>query len=1018
MKTKILTTLILLAWLPGFSQPHSLRCEYLTNPLGIDVVKPRLSWILPLTTRGEVQTAYHITVSSAPGGGGDLWNSGKVASSQSTHVEYNGSALTSEQACYWKVETFGIGGASHGSSEEAFWTMGLLAPGDWQGEWIRTTQDISAPLLRKEFDASKEIKRATIYASGIGWHELYINGEKVGDHVLSPITSYYDNDQPFAFGSRVIYETHDVTEYLKTGGNAIGVWLGNGWYSNDGNIQRYQVPFSDRPQLIFQMNIEFTDGTSAGIVSDGTWKSSAGPITQNAICEGESYDARLEKTGWNNTGFNDAGWNAVVIANAPSGKLVAQMMPAVKVIDSIAPLAITQPAAGVYVYDFGQHFTGWTKLRVSGSSGDRVTMAYASALNGNGRLELRHQWGLEMTDSYTLKGAGMEVWEPRFTLHGFRYVELTGFPGTPTLESLQGYVVHNAVETSGSFESSNPLLNQIHHNVRWTFKSLLQGIPQDAADRCERCGWLGDPSGVIEDVMINFNTASFWAKWLDDIKDSQKPNGDIPVISPMHMRDRFDMWPNWKSTYALVAWYLYEFYGDEKVLADHYDGIEKLVEFLGTWANGHIIQEGLGDHMEADRLSGVSNFLPVRTPVDVTSTAVYYYDAWILAQAAQILGKTNDYNTYSNLANQIKDAFNNEFFNPQTNQYSTGSQTSNSMSLQYGLVPEGMEGVVLDNLVDDIMNENEGHLSTGIIGTNALEQVLGKSGRADVMYAIATKTTFPSWGYSISLGATTVWENWGGVGDRSLNMKMLGSTEIFFISDLAGIKKPDYTLPGEMTPAFKKNIIRPYIPDDLTYAKASYKSLYGTIVSDWKKEDNGVFTFSVTVPPNTTADIHVPKINYNTTDWAIQEKQGVCWQSGAWVPNTPGITLGMEQGEYIVFQAGSGEYRFQAGPHALVSVAPPGLSLSLTRNFPNPFTSATTITYRVSGEGKANVTLKIFDMNGALVKELVNRPHTPGSYTAHWDGNDFRGSAASQGAYIYRLEAGEGMEVVSKMLKM
>jgi alpha-L-rhamnosidase len=395
-----------------------------------------------------------------------------------------------------------------------------------------------------------------------------------------------------------------------------------------------------------------------------------------------------------------------------------------------------------------------------------------------------------------------------------------------------------------------------------------------------------------------------------------------------------------------------------------------------------------------------------------------YRGVSVVAKTAELLGKTVEAEQYSLLANDIANAFNSLFLNTTTGEYGVNrAQTANLLPLVTGIVPGAQRDAVLNTITTSIMDQYQGHLHTGTTGTLSMIEGLTKFGRGDVMYEVVTQTNYPGWGYMVAQGATTIWENWGLMQDAE-SMIMWCMIDQFFYNDLAGIKGPEYMGPGYMTPGFKNIVIRPYIPDDLTYAKASMKSMHGTIVSDWKKEANGVFTFIVTVPANTTADIHVPKINYNTTDWVIQEKQGVSWQNGAWVPNTPGITLGWEENEYIVFQAGSGEYRFQTGPSALVSVVPPKLSLSFTRNFPNPFNSATTITYRVSGEGKANVTLKIFDMNGALVKELVNQPHTPGSYTAHWDGNDFRGSAASQGAYIYRLEAGEDTGIVGKMLKM
>jgi len=727
---------------------RELRCEYTRNPLGIDAPQPRFSWILKSEERGQMQSAYRILVAGSADNldsdMGDKWDSGKVASEKSVNIPYQGKALSSGEKCYWKVRVWDREGRPSLWSEPATFEIGLLKESDWQGRWIGTEKDVSAPLLRKEFEISGNIKQARVYISGLGWSELYINGKKVGDHVLDPATTYYNNDQPFELGSRVLYVTYDVTDYLRKGRNAMGVMLGNGWYSDDGKTPG-RKRFADRPKMILQMNIEFAEGASLSIFSDDAWKSSSGPITANEICLGEHYDARLEKTGWNNLGYDDSDWDKAVFADVPSGKLVSQMMPAVKVMKTIKPVKITRPAEGVYIYDFGQHFSGWTRLRLEGPRGTKVTIRHAGSINADGHLYTSNQRGAAQTDTYVLKGEGVELWEPKFTLHGFRYAEVTGFPGMPTLGNLEGRFAYNSVETSGSFECSNPLLNQIHRNVCWTFMTSLQGIPQDAGERSERVGWLGDTGFVAEDYIYNFDTASFWAKWLDDIKDSQRSNGAVPVISPLNYSgEHFYMWPCWESTYPLIAWYLYQYYEDTQVLAQHYDGIAALVKFLGTRADNYIISGGLGDHMEPDRKAGRSNFAPKRTLAAVTSTGYYYFDVWILAQAAKILGKTDDYGRYSTLAGKIKNAFNEKFLDKQTNQYAAGSQTSNAMALHLGLVPEDRQDTVLKNLVDDIMIKNEGHLSTGILGSNALEQVLGEFGRADVMYEIATKTTYPA----------------------------------------------------------------------------------------------------------------------------------------------------------------------------------------------------------------------------------------------------------------------------------
>ncbi|MCX5647700.1 MAG: family 78 glycoside hydrolase catalytic domain [Planctomycetota bacterium] len=866
--------------------PVELRCEYAVNPLGIDVVQPRFSWVLQSSRRGQMQSAYQVLVASSEeklrAGTGDKWDSGKVDSDESVHVTYQGKALGSGEKCWWKVRVWDKDGKAGGYSEPATFEMGLLKPSDWQGKWIGAGKEISSPLLRKEFRLEKEIRRARAYICGLGWYELYINGRKVGDHVLDPATTDYQK--------RTLYVTYDVTKHLRQGPNVVGVMLANGWYSRKG------AP-GGSPKLILQINLEFMDGKRASVVTDDTFKVSGGPITASDLCHGESYDARLEKPGWNTPGYNDSDWDKAPAAEPPGGRLHPQLLPPIRVVKTIPPVKLLQPQPNVYVYDFGQHFSGWARLRVRGPRGTELTLRYAGRLYDDGRLDRRNNLSAAQTDTYIVKGNGEEVWEPRFTLHGFRYAEVTGFPGVPTLENLEGRFVRSAVEPSGSFTCSNPLINQIHQNVCWTLMTSFQGIPQDAAERDERVGWLGDPGFVAESYLYNFDTASFWAKWLEDIKEAQKPDGDVPVVCPNPI---YQPWPCWQSTYPLFVWYLYQYYGDQRIVETHYDGLKKLVDLLSSRADDGVVPVGLGDHMEP-QADGTSSFRPRHTPAALTSTAYYYFDTRILAEAAKILGKTADARHYSDLTEKIKAAFNRKFFNETTNQYATGSQTSNAVALYLGLVPEERQQAVLKNLVDDILINHKGHLSTGIIGTNALQQALPEYGRADVMYTIGTQTTFPSWGYQISKGATTVWECFEVSSERCVNMKMFGSTEKFFYKDLGGI--------GLAGPGFKKITIKPCVVGDLTYAKASLKTVRGLIAVDWEKKNPKSFRMSVTIPANTTAGVSVPKTGLK--EIVVTESGKPIWKDARFVAGVSGIAAGSETDEYVTFGVSSGFYAFQ-----------------------------------------------------------------------------------------------------------
>ena len=871
---------------------------------------PRFSWKLESQERGEYQTAFQILVASSMESleedFGDKWDSGRFESDRSVNIAYEGESLGSGETCYWKVRVWDKNSNPSLWSDPATFEMGLLEKDDWEGVWIGAKdKNISAPLLRKEFTIDKKVERGRAYISGLGYYELYINGKKVGDHVLDPGTTYYNNDQEFELHDRVLYVTYDVTDYLEGGRNAVGVMLGNGWYSMDekhrcrpGNSWE---PYGDRPVLLLQMNIKFRNGESMSVVTDGTWKSHSGPIIYNDICNGEVYDARLEKPGWNEPEYDDSDWDNAETVDPPGGELDSQLIPPIKVIETIEPVEILNPKyqyGGVYVYDFGQHFTGWVRLRVKGPRGARVTLEYGGRLYDDDRLDQRNNLEARQTDIYILKGEGTEVWEPRFTLHGFRYVEIRGFPGTPKKENLEGRVVHSDVQTSGSFTCSDPLLNQIHHNVCWTFRSSFQSIPQDAADRCERVAWLGDPGFVAEDYIYNFDTASFWTKWLNDIKDSQKPNGDVPVVSPLHWRNPYPPDPCWKSTYPLFVWYVNRYYDDGRIVQEHCEGIKKLVEFLGTLAEDHIIPCGLGDHMEP-QFGGISSARPLHTPVALTSTAYYYYDAWILSQLAGMLGKTIDAKQYSTLAENIKDALNKAFFDERTNQYGTGSQTSNALPLYLGMVPEDKKDAVIKNLVNDITVTHNGHLSTGIIGTNALQQVLPKYGQADVMYIIATQTSFPSWGYSIAKGATTIWEVFEG-GNLCLNMKMFGNIEVFFYKYLAGISP---TKPG-----YREISIKPHIVGDLTHVAASVETVNGLVSSSWRRNEDSV-SLDVNIPANCRANVSVPKIRREGV--TVEESGKIVWEDGSYVDGVAGIDSASENAEYVTFNIGSGIYSFE-----------------------------------------------------------------------------------------------------------
>ncbi|MBI4165416.1 MAG: family 78 glycoside hydrolase catalytic domain, partial [Acidobacteria bacterium] len=712
--------------------------------------------------------------------------------------------------------------------------------------------------------------------------------------------------------SRVLYATYDVTAYLQSGANALGVMLGNGWYSAEPDAG-WHIPYGDRPRLILQMNVELADGKSLSVISDSNWKTSPGPITYNDFCHGETYDARLEQPGWDKPGFNDSSWENASPAEPPSGVLTAELLPPGRVMQTIQPVKMLTPKEpefyqDTYVYDFGQHFSGWARITVSGPRGSKVVLRYGSRIYPeDDTLDTRSNMPpggeARQTDTYILKGEGTEVWEPRFTLHGFRYVEVRGFTAAPSVQSIEGRFVRSAVEADGSFASSNELLNQIHHNVQWTLMTSFQGMLQDAADRAERVSFLGDPGFVAEDYIHNYDVVALWEKWLNDIQDTQKEDGSVLIVTPPPSRGGYGLMPCWQSTYPLFVWYLYQYYGDKRVLEDHYAGLKKLVDFHSAAASGHIISVGLGDHMEPQE-NGFSHFSARHTPAGLTSTAYYYCEVWILSQIAEVLGNSEDAQRYSALAQEIKEAFNRRFFDSASNQYATGSQTSNALALYLGMVPQEKVPAVVKNLVDDIINKHNYHVSTGIIGSNAVVQTLPQHGAADVMYRIATQTTYPSLGHQVMQGATTVCESLECGPWLSQNMKMFTSVDKFFYRNLAGINLG--------SPGYRRVFIKPQPVGDLRSVRASQRTVRGTISAAWVRgrgvQGESSLDLKVSIPPGTEADISIPK--FGLMNLVIMESGTTVWRANAYVPGVSGLTGGIDAPDAVILHAGSGSYNF------------------------------------------------------------------------------------------------------------
>ncbi len=871
----------------GVESPQHLRCEYLKNPRGIDVLQPRFQWWLEDSRRGEMQTAYQVLVASSPAllaeDQGDVWDSGKVMSSDSTQVVYKGKALQTGHDYYWKVRYWNSQGNPSAYSQPAWFEMGLLARSDWKGQWIG-----GEGLLRKGFTLPWKVVRARAYITAIGYYELHVNGKKIGDNVLDPAWTVYSK--------RVLYSTYDVTPELKEGANAVGVMLGGGWATEvAGNI-----PASYKaPELLFQMNIQLADGKTVSISSDTTWKTAKGPIVSDSIYDGDIYDARLEKPGWDEPGYNDSGWAPAREEQGTEGAISAEMMPPIRVVETLQPRSMTNPEPGVYVYDFGQNFAGWAELRVRGPRGTKVEMRFSELLYPNGMPNRQNLRSAKARDIYILNGMGLEVYQPHFTYHGFRYVELTGYPGTPNLNTIEALVVHSDVHTIGSFSSSREILNKIQHLIYWGQLSNLYSIPTDCDQRNERQGWMGDAQASAPEAMMNFNMAAFYTNFIRDIRDAQKPDGEVPDTVPLKY-GRYPADPAWGTAYPLLCWYMWQNYGDRRILQENYEGLKKYEEFLQSRAQGNVLRYSYyGDWVAV-----------VPTPGALVSDAYYYRDTEVLANIAKILGKTEDAESYAKLAGVIKDAFNKTFFNATTGKYANGSQTAQAMALAMGLVPAQDRGEVNGDLTNNIVYQYNTHLTTGFIGAKYLLPALTEDGRSDLAYELAARKTFPSWGFMVERGATTLWELWQdkvGPSMNSHNHIMFGSIGAWFYHALGGINL------GPNGEGYRHILIEPNIVENLDWASASVQTVRGLVSCSWVQKQ-GKVVMNVVIPPNSNAKVVVPKL-INMTTIAVREGDHAVWSKGAFVPGDPGVTGASAEPQGITFDVGSGHYQFRLTGH-------------------------------------------------------------------------------------------------------
>jgi alpha-L-rhamnosidase len=885
--------------------PARLTCEYHENPLGIGTDVPRLSWNFDTTGRNQSQSAYEIIVSDNLPDiqqlRGNVWATGRISTSENTHIEYEGNRLKSFTRYYWRLKVYDRHGQSSPWSEPAWFETAMQNQDDWKAAWIgdgrkqfERDEDFYAddpmPLFRKNFQLRKDIVRARLYISGLGYYEAYLNGRKVSDHVLDPGWTTYSKE--------VLYVVHDITSQVRAGNNVAGIMLGNGWW-NPLPIRLFRrfnlrdVQQTGRPCVKAELHVTYADGSGDRIVTDESWLAAPGPVIRNNVYLGEHYDARLENTRWNAPGASRKGWLNAVRVDGPSGKLNVQMQPPVRITRTIKPVRITEPEPGVFIADMGQNFAGVARIRVKGKAGSRIRLRYGEALHEDGSLnflttvagQIKEIWNLSggpgapktawQEDNYILNGKGEEVWSPRFTFHGFRYVEVRGWPGKLTVNDIEGLRMNSDLPEAGTFSCSNPMFNALQEVISRTFLSNVFSVQSDCPGR-EKMGYGADMVVTANAFVYNFDMASFYTKSVRDFANDQQPDGGITEIAPYTgIHDRGyggHSGPlGWQLGFTFLQKQLYDFYGDKRIIRDHYDAVVRQLYFLQEHAIEGLYHWDISDHEAIDP-----------RPEAFTAAAFYYHHALLAEEFAGILDRQEDSLMYHQLATQIRNSIARKYLVPKTGRFDNGTQSAQLFALWYGLSTE--EELTFEVLMEEFKRHNW-HGSSGIFGNKMMYDVLRERDRNDIAYRIVNQRDYPSLGFMLEEGATTLWESWEYPDNGpSQNHPMFGSVSEWFYRSLLGINP---TAPG-----FSTFMVKPQPAADLTWAKGSYQSVKGLIESDWKIEGNA-FTIRVVVPPNTKATVWIP----------LREGGEVIEVSGA-------ATISRREAGYAIAEVGSGKYEF------------------------------------------------------------------------------------------------------------
>ena len=885
-----------------------LRTEYRANPVGMDVARPRLSWRLESELRNTMQRAYQVQVATTAAdlrtGKALLWDSGRQTSDASVFVAYGGPALVSSTRYYWRVRVWDATDRESAWSEPAFWEMGKLAASDWSAQWIgppasaRDSAGAPAPMLRRTFSVRGTVRSARAYVTARGLYELHLNGRRVGDVYFTPGWT--------SLNKRLQYQTYDVTTLLQQGDNAIGAILGDGWYRGYLGFNGRKQDYGTTVALLAQLEITYTDGKTQRVISDNAWRYSTGAITFADIYRGESYDARKAQYGWNRVGFDDKSWTPVAIAAPTNAALVAPATEPVRRTAEVVPIAIITTPAGKTVFDLGQNITGWVKLRVRGHAGDTITLSHAEVLTKGGEIYTDNLRDGFQKDRITLNDDVEFTWEPHFTYHGFRYVQVEGLRSAPARTNVTGIVVHTNLAETGTFVTSDTLLNKLQQNIMWGQRGNFLDVPTDCPQRDERLGWTGDAQVFARTASFNMNVAGFFSKWLADLSLDQHPGGSVPWVIPNPLggdSTHFAAAAGWGDAATVVPWTMYQMYGDRGVLERQFASMRAWVDYETRRAGPSLIwnrDSHFGDWLAWH--SDDAGYPGATTGTDFIATIYMAHSADIVARAATVLGRADDAQKYRDLFARVRAALRKEFVSA-NGRVAENTQTAYALALNYGMLDASEVPQAVQRLVDNIARHG-GHLSTGFLGTPELTHALSRNGRMNDAFKLLNQRTYPGWIYPITRGATTMWERWDGIRPdgsfqeqsmNSFNHYAFGAIGDWMYRTIGGLDVDD------AAPGYKHAIIAPTVGGGLTSAKTQLETAYGTLSSEWRVV-NGAMTLTVVVPPNTWASVTLR----NATASSVRE-------GGAPIAGMNGVRASRAAGNDLIIDVGSGRYVFTTG---------------------------------------------------------------------------------------------------------